>query len=100
MALVVKWTLQANKGLEKVIAYLEAEWTFREILQLEKNIIQVTSQIVLFPDLYPKSETYKDLHKAIVDKNNYLVYRVNQKRTLLKSLILGELNKNRNTNSL
>jgi len=25
MALVVKWTLQANKGLAKVIAYLEAE---------------------------------------------------------------------------
>lgn len=82
--IVVKWTLQANKGLAQVIAYLEAEWTFREMLQLEKNIIQVTSQIVLFSDLYPKSETYKDLHKAIVDKNNYLVYRVNQKKNTIE----------------
>jgi plasmid stabilization system protein ParE len=84
MALVVKWTLQANKGLAKVIAYLEAEWTFREIIQLEKNIIQVINQIVLFPDLYPKSETNKDLHKAIVDKNNYLVYRVNHKTNTIQ----------------
>jgi plasmid stabilization system protein ParE len=84
MALEVKWTLQANKGLAKVIAYLEAEWTFREILQLEKNIIQVIRQIVLFPDLYPKSETYKNLHKAIVDKNNYLVYSVNQKKATIE----------------
>lgn len=84
MALEVKWTLQAHKGLAKVIAYLEAEWTFREILQLEKNIIQVIRQIVLFPDLYPKSETYKNLHKAIVDKNNYLVYRVNQKNSTIQ----------------
>lgn len=63
---------------------LVVKWTFREMLQLEKNIIQVTSQIVLFPDLYPKSETYKDLHKAIVDKNNYLVYRVNQKKNTIE----------------
>nr|WP_315201056.1 type II toxin-antitoxin system RelE/ParE family toxin [uncultured Flavobacterium sp.] len=84
MALVVKWTLQADKGLSKVITYLEEEWTFREILQLEKNIIQVTSQIVLFPDLYPKSVAYKNLHKAIVDKNNYLVYRVNHKKAIIE----------------
>jgi hypothetical protein len=31
-----------------VIEYLEAEWTFREILQLEENINQVANQISLF----------------------------------------------------
>ena len=67
-----------------VIEYLEAKWTFREILQLEENITQVTNQIGLFPDLYPKSETYKNLHKALVDKNNYLVYRVNYNKPKLR----------------
>ena len=80
MALEIKWTLQADKGLERVIKYLEAEWTVREILQLEKKIKQVTKQISLNPELFPKSETYKKLYKAIVDKNNYLVYRVNTKK--------------------
>jgi hypothetical protein len=47
--------------LAVVIEYLEAEWTFREILQLEENITQVTNQISLFPDLFPKSETNKNL---------------------------------------
>ncbi len=32
MALEIKWTPQADKGLERVIQYLEAEWTVREIL--------------------------------------------------------------------
>jgi plasmid stabilization system protein ParE len=77
MALNIKWTKQANMGLNKVIEYLEQEWTFREILNLEENIKQVTNQISVFPNLFPKSETYKFLHKALVDKNNYLVYRVN-----------------------
>ena len=62
MALKIKWTSQADNDLTIVIEYLEAEWTFREILQLEENINQVTNQISLFPDLYPKSETYKNLH--------------------------------------
>ena len=84
MALKIKWTPQADNGLSIVIEYLEAEWTFREILQLEENINQVTNQISLFPNLYPKSETYKNLHKAIVDKNNYLVYRVNYKKSSIE----------------
>lgn len=48
MALEIKWTPQADKGLAIVIEYLEAKWTFREILQLEENITQVTNQISLF----------------------------------------------------
>ena len=84
MALKIKWTPQADKGLAIVIAYLEAEWTFREILQLEENINQVANQISLFPDLYPKSETFKNLHKATIDRNNYLVYRVNYKNSTIE----------------
>jgi plasmid stabilization system protein ParE len=49
-------------------------------LQLEKKIRQVTKQVGLNPEQFPKSETYKNLHKAIVDKNNYLVYRINAKK--------------------
>ncbi len=37
MALKIVWTLQAEKGLDKVIDYLEKEWTIMEILNLEQN---------------------------------------------------------------
>lgn len=56
MALVIKWTPQANDGLQKVIAYLELEWTLKEILQLEKKINQILNQIAVNPELFPKSE--------------------------------------------
>ena len=84
MALDIKWTPKADKGLAIVIEYLEAEWTFREILQLEKNINQVISQISHFPDLYPQSETFENLHKAIIDRNNYLIYQVNYKKSCIE----------------
>jgi hypothetical protein len=53
-------------------------------LQLQENIIQVTNQISHFPDLFPKSETYNNLRKALVDKNNYLVYRINYKKACIE----------------
>jgi plasmid stabilization system protein ParE len=70
MALTIKWTLQAEKGLDKALIYLEENWTVKEILKLEMAIKRVLFQISLNPELFPTSETYKDLRKALVDKNN------------------------------
>lgn len=79
MALKIHWTPQAEKGLDAVLEYLEKEWTIREILQLEERINKIISQIIIYPTLFPKSKKNKQLHKALVDKNNYFVYRINKK---------------------
>jgi hypothetical protein len=49
-------------------------------------IKRVLFQISLNPELFPTSETYKDLRKALVDKNNYLVYRHNANKQLIESI--------------
>ena len=77
MALKIKWSLQAEKGLDKVLAYLEEEWTKSEILKLEENLQSTLNLIVKNPELFPTTDKYKNLHKALVDKNNYLIYKVN-----------------------
>ncbi|QLC66350.1 type II toxin-antitoxin system RelE/ParE family toxin [Flavobacterium sp. LPB0248] len=78
MALKFIWTSQAVKGFNKVVDYLEAKWTTKEILNLENKIQQVINQINLNPEQFPKSERNTTLYKAIVDKNNYLVYRIDK----------------------
>ena len=77
MAITIIWTPQAALGLDKVIEYLETKWTEKEILKLQENINHIIGHITFNPDLFPKSETNKNLYKAVVDKNNYLVYRMN-----------------------
>lgn len=84
MALTIKCTLQAEKGLDKVLNYLEQYWTTKEIHNLETAIKRVLIQIRLKPELFPTSETYDDLRKALVDKNNYLVYRYNEKKQAIE----------------
>jgi len=84
MALKFIWTAQAVKGFNKVIDYLEAKWTIKEILNLENKIQQVINQISLNPEQFPKSIKSESLYKAIVDKNNYLIYRINKESNIIE----------------
>ena len=84
MALKFIWTLQAVKGFNKVMDYLEAEWTAKEILNLENKIQQVINQIHINPEQFPKSLKSKFLYKVIVDKNNYLIYKLNKESKIVE----------------
>lgn len=76
MEIEVIWTKQAEKGLSNTIDYLAKRWTAKEILRLEQNIIEFVERIKLYPGIYPKTPKYKQLHKGMVDENNYIIYRV------------------------
>jgi plasmid stabilization system protein ParE len=77
MALKIVWTPQAEKGLDKVIAFLEEEWTVMEILNLEQNLKNLLNRISKYPKIYPAAGNYKNVRKGLVDKNNYVIYRIN-----------------------
>jgi len=76
MALIIKWTPQANRGLDKVIEYLEEEWTANEILNLEQNLQDLLTRISKYPKICPPTGKHKNVHKGLVDKNNYIIYRI------------------------
>ncbi|WP_341225227.1 type II toxin-antitoxin system RelE/ParE family toxin [uncultured Arcticibacterium sp.] len=76
MALNIVWTPQAEAGLEKVIDYLEKEWTIAEILNLEQNLQNFLNRISKYPKICPATGEFKNVHKGLVDKNNYIIYRI------------------------
>lgn len=80
MALKIVWTPQAEKGLDKVIEYLEKEWTVMEILNLEHNLQNLLNRISKYPKICPATGKYKNVHKGLVDKNNYIIYRIQPKK--------------------
>ena len=84
MALKIIWTPQAEKGLKKVLAYLEEEWTEIEILHLEKNLQNFLAHIIKYPEMYPETEMHKNVSKGLVDKNNYIIYRVNSGKGIVE----------------
>jgi plasmid stabilization system protein ParE len=84
MALNIVWTPQAEKGLESVIDYLVKDWTVIEILNLEKNLQNLLNQIRKYPKICPHTGKFKNVHKGLVDKNNYIVYRFQPEKGLIE----------------
>ncbi len=84
MALKIVWTDQAEKGLLRVIEYLNEQWTVKEIINLEKNIENLLSRISKYPEIYPVASRYKNVHKGLVDKNNYIIYRINSSKKIIE----------------
>ena len=86
MALKIVWTQQAERGLDKVIEYLEEEWTVNEILNLEQNLQDLLNRISKYPKICPTTGQYKNVHKGLVNKNNYIIYRVQPREELIEIL--------------
>lgn len=68
MALKILWTPQAEKGLDKVIGYLEEEWTSKEVLALEEKLQALLERIGKYPKIYPATTKYPNVRKGLVDK--------------------------------
>lgn len=77
MALDIFWTANAKAGLQKVLKYLEKHWSQKEVLRLEEKLKAVIQIIILNPKFFPKTTHNPELYKALIDKNNYIVYREN-----------------------
>lgn len=84
MILKIVWTSQADRGLDKVIEFLEVEQTVKEILNLEQNLQDLLNRISKYPKIYPETEEYKNVYKGLVDKNNYIICRIKPKKELIE----------------
>lgn len=90
MALKIVWTPQAEIGLDKVIEFLEDEWTVLEILNLEHNLLNLLNRIRKYPKICPATGKYKNIRKGLVDKNNYIIYRINSRKKIIEIINFRE----------
>ena len=83
MALEIVWTPQAEKGLDSVLEYLQEEWSAKEIFAWEKRLLDLMERISKYPKICPSTGKYPNVRKGLVDRNNYIIYRIRpRKRTI------------------
>lgn len=66
----------AKKKLEKLLEYLETEWSGRVRDEFIQKLDHAISAIRSNPHGFPESMSIKDLHKCLVTKQNALYYRI------------------------
>ena len=78
MAKEIKWTIEAENTFEKVIEYLNAEWTERKVA----NFINATNKTITYisenPLMFRQSKR-QNIHEAVITKHNLLLYRIKPK---------------------
>jgi plasmid stabilization system protein ParE len=71
----ILWTDHAIKELEATIAYLNKNWTEKELKHLAIKIEETLELIAMNPNLFQSSDIKKDVRRVVVAKYNTLYYR-------------------------
>jgi plasmid stabilization system protein ParE len=69
---------RAEKNLDKIVAYLEKEWSERVKQNFILKLSKASNQIADNPMMYPASAIKKDIRKCVVTKHTILYYKVSK----------------------
>jgi plasmid stabilization system protein ParE len=91
----IYWTDFALKELENTLAYLEENWTVRELQNLATEIESHLLLISQNPFLFQSSEIKKDIRRVVIAKHNSLYYRVKNNSVQVISFFSNRQNPNK-----
>ncbi len=74
MALPVRWTLKAARSFDRIISYLENEWTVKEVERFVRKTFSTITIISAFPNIYVEDKV-KNIRKAFVTEQVSMIYR-------------------------
>ena len=91
----IYWTDFALKELANTIAYLEENWTVKELQNLASEIEAKLLLISQNPFLFQSSEIKKDIRRVVIAKHNSLYYRVKNNTVEVISFFSNRQNPNK-----
>ena len=77
MALVTRWTKEAEETFNEIIEYLENNWTEKEVQSFVRKAHKVIGQIENNPYQF-KASSFHEIRKAFITKHNSMFYFVNE----------------------
>ncbi|MFI5196761.1 MAG: hypothetical protein ACHQD8_06705 [Chitinophagales bacterium] len=90
MAYEIKWTSRAKESYDAIIAFLEKEWTEREIKNFVNTVDEKLQLITIYPSLFVTTNKRKHIHKAIINKKVILYYRQHKLLHRIELLLFWE----------
>jgi len=92
----VIWSEKARITYFKVMDYLQENWTRKEMIQFSNKTEIVIKAITKNPLMFISSSRHRNIHKAIIDKNNSLFYQVDKKNNKIYLLTFFDNRQNPN----
>jgi len=85
MAFEIVWTKRASKGYNKIVNYLEENWSEKEIINFITNADKFFQTLMLHPEILQKTDKQKNIYRGPINSLTVVTYRVNP---LSKQIVL------------
>ena len=71
----VRWTPESIESFNRIIEYLQSDWTEREIENFVKATDDVIDYISEHPNMF-RGTNKKNVREALVTPHNFLIYKI------------------------
>ncbi|MCR9153609.1 MAG: type II toxin-antitoxin system RelE/ParE family toxin [Bacteroidetes bacterium] len=86
MALEIIWTPRAEKGFNKIVGYIEENWTQQEVRNFVRESFSFFELLTEHPEILEKSRKQKNVYRGPMDKHNILTYRIKPRKKQIELL--------------
>ena len=86
MALKIVWTKVAEQGFEKIIDYLQEEWTEKEVRRFIRETFAFLKYLSNHPELLQPSASKRNLRRGPINKHTIITYRVKPRKKQIELL--------------
>ena len=86
---------RASNRLEKLIEYLESEWSLKAKKEFIRKLDKSLKQIQKYPDSCQQTDFVKGLHMSVVTKQTSVFYRYDSKSINIVTIFDNRMNPKR-----
>jgi plasmid stabilization system protein ParE len=79
MAYQIVWTPKAVKGYDRIVNYLQENWTDKEVSNFIKETNKFLDVLINHPEILQKTSKRKNLYRGPINKLTILTYRIRPK---------------------
>lgn len=80
MALTLVWTKRAILGYDKIVRYLEQNWTDKEVRNFVKESDEFFELLSQYPELLQGTDKLKNVYRGPMNKLTIITYRVKPRK--------------------
>ncbi len=93
MSYKIIWAPLALETFENVIEYLNKNWTGKEIKKFVNKTFETIELLKESPYIFRSSEK-ENIYEAIIDKNNILIYQIDETKKEIDILSIWDTRQN------
>ena len=86
MSRTLKLSRRASIKLEKLLTYLESEWSVKVQRDFRQKLDDKLKHLTQFPESHPQSDILKDLHRFVVTKQTTVYYKYDKNNVIIVTL--------------